>query len=82
MCISVDLPDPDGPTIPVSSPLGKSIETSSQRVDGGLPLAEAATQVVAGDDRLGFDRRGHGATLTSRVGVVTGCDRACNRCAG
>ena len=49
-CISVDLPEPEGPTIAVSSPAGKSRRDAAQGVDRGLALAEAAAQVPAGDD--------------------------------
>ena len=50
MCISVDLPEPDGPMIAVKRPRSKSTRHAVERVDGGLPLAVAAAQVVCSDD--------------------------------
>ena len=50
MCISVDLPEPDGPMTATSSP-GCDVERdAAERVDGGLALAVAAGEVGGGDD--------------------------------
>ena len=47
MCISVDLPEPDGPMIAVRSPCGMSRETPCSACDGRLALAVDAGQVAA-----------------------------------
>ena len=44
MCISVDLPDPDGPMIAAKRPLGKLDAHARERVDGDLALAVAAAR--------------------------------------
>ena len=41
-CISVDLPEPDGPMIAVKRRAGKLDADAVERVDGGLALAEDA----------------------------------------
>ena len=46
MCISVDLPEPEGPMIAVKRSRSKSTLTSRQRVDGGVALAVAAADVA------------------------------------
>ena len=51
-CISVDLPEPDGPMTATSSPCCTSSETPREGVDGGVARAVAAGQVAGGDDRL------------------------------
>ena len=49
MCMSVDLPEPDGPMIAVSSP-GTIVERdAAQRIDGRVALAVAARDLVRGD---------------------------------
>ena len=48
--MSVDFPEPDGPMTAVSLPRGDVERDAAQRVDGGVALAEAAGQVVRGDD--------------------------------
>ena len=50
MCISVDLPDPDGPMIAVNDPRVELDGHAAQRVDGGVALAEALGDLVAADD--------------------------------
>ena len=42
MCISVDLPEPDGPMIAVNVPALEVDAHAAQRVDGAGALAEAA----------------------------------------
>ena len=44
MCISVDLPEPDGPMTAVSLPRLDLERDAAQRVDGRLALAVAARQ--------------------------------------
>ena len=51
-CISVDLPDPDGPMIAVSAPAGKLDGDAVERGHRGLALAEHAAKVGGADDRL------------------------------
>ena len=51
MCISVDLPEPDGPMIAAKRAPGKPTVTSDERVHGGLALAVAAAQILGLDDR-------------------------------
>ena len=46
MCISVDLPEPDGPMTAVSRPRGDVDGHAAQRVDGGVALAVAADDVA------------------------------------
>ena len=53
MCISVDLPEPDGPMTAVRRPCGDVERDAAQRVDGGVALAVAADDVAGGDDGLG-----------------------------
>ena len=56
MCISVDLPEPDGPMTATSSPGATSSRDAAQRVDRGLALAVAARQLTCLDRRaLGHD---------------------------
>ena len=50
MCISVDLPEPDGPMTAVRRPAAMSTRDAAQRVDGGVALAVAADDVAGGDD--------------------------------
>ena len=45
MCISVDLPEPDGPMTAVNWPRGNVDGDAAQRVDGGVTLAVAAGDV-------------------------------------
>ena len=52
MCMSVDLPEPDGPMIAVKRAGGEADGDAVERVDRGLALAVAAAQVGGGDDRL------------------------------
>ena len=68
MCISVDLPEPDGPMTATSSP-GLDVERdAAKRVDGGLALAEAAGEVVGlTTGAVEFMR----PSLPSRVGPAT-----------
>ncbi len=50
MCMSVDLPEPDGPMTAVSL-RGRDVERdAAQRVDRGVSAAVAAGDVVRGDD--------------------------------
>ena len=51
MCISVDLPDPDGPITAVSLPLITSTETPCSACTAVSPCAVAARDARAGDDR-------------------------------
>ena len=51
MCISVDLPEPEGPMIAVRLPLLEPEADAAQRVDGGRVLAVAPGD-VGGDDDL------------------------------
>ena len=53
MCMSVDLPEPDGPMTAVRRPRGDVERDAAQRVDGGVALAVAAHDVAGGDDGLG-----------------------------
>ena len=53
MCISVDLPEPDGPMIAAKRPRSNGHGHAVERVDGGVALAVAAVQVDGGHDRLG-----------------------------
>ena len=53
MCMSVDLPEPDGPMIAVNVPRAKSTDDAAQRVDGGGALAVALREVRAADDARG-----------------------------
>ena len=50
MCISVDLPEPDGPMTAVSWPRGDVDGDAAQRVDGGVALAVAADEAGGLDD--------------------------------
>ena len=50
MCMSVDLPEPDGPMTAVRRPRGDVDRDAAQRVDGGVALAVAADDVAGGDD--------------------------------
>ena len=52
MCMSVDLPEPEGPMIAVSSPLATSSETPLERVDGSVPFSVAPGQLMGDDDGL------------------------------
>ena len=52
MCISVDLPEPDGPMTAVSRPRAMSTRDAAQRVDRGVALAVAAHDVAGRDDGL------------------------------
>ena len=51
-CISVDLPEPDGPMIAVSRPRGEADGDAVERPHGGLALAEDAAEVRGADDRV------------------------------
>ena len=46
MCISVDLPEPDGPMTAVRRPAGDVDRDAAQRVDGRVALAVAAHDVA------------------------------------
>ena len=50
MCISVDLPEPDGPITAVSLPRSTLERDAAQRVDGGVSFAETARQLMRLDD--------------------------------
>ncbi len=50
MCISVDLPEPDGPITAVSSPRATVSVDAAEGVDGGVALAVAAAELGRGDD--------------------------------
>ena len=52
MCISVDLPEPDGPMIAAKRDCGEVDGDVRQGVDGGLALAVAAAQILCLDERL------------------------------
>ena len=52
MCISVDLPEPDGPIIAVKRAAGNATATSPSASTGGLALAVATAQSRSLDDRL------------------------------
>ena len=56
MCISVDLPEPDGPMIAVSSPAAHVERDAAERVDRRVALAVAARQVVRCDSDGGLRR--------------------------
>ena len=49
MCISVDLPEPDGPITATSWPCSTSSDDAAQRVDGRRPLAVAPFDVASLD---------------------------------
>ena len=51
MCISVDLPDPDGPITAVAFAGAISTVTPAQRVDRGVAFSVSARHVVRDDDR-------------------------------
>ena len=57
MCMSVDLPEPDGPMTAVRRPSGDVDRDAAQGVDRGVALAVAADDVAGADDR---GRRGRG----------------------
>src|SRR3954451_10988016 len=66
MCISVDLPESDGPITAVRRPAAISTETprggalagdAARRAAGGVALAVAAHYAGGGDDRRGDRRR-------------------------
>ena len=57
MCISVDLPEPDGPMTAVRRPSAMSTRDAAQGVDGGVALAVAADDVARGDDGVRGDER-------------------------
>ena len=50
MCISVDLPEPDGPMTAVSWPRGDLERHAAQGVDGRVALAVLAHDVRGGHD--------------------------------
>ena len=50
-CMSVDLPEPDGPMIAVNWPAGNEIDDAAERVHRGLPLTVGAVEVGRGRDR-------------------------------
>ena len=58
MCISVDLPEPDGPMIAVSWPCAMSSETPRSASHGGVAVAVAAGDAGGGHDRGGRARSG------------------------
>ena len=52
MCMSVDLPEPDGPMI-AAKRAGREVDgDAGQGIDGGLALAVAAAQILRLDERL------------------------------
>ena len=51
MCISVDLPEPEGPITAVSLPFVDPERDAAQRVDCGVAFAVPARDVVGDDDR-------------------------------
>ena len=51
MCISVDLPEPDGPMTAVSAPRRDRDRDATQRVDRGVALRRTAASVLRDDDR-------------------------------
>ena len=53
MCISVDLPEPDGPMTAVRRPRGDVDRDAAQGVDGGVAVAVAADDVAGRDDGFG-----------------------------
>ena len=53
MCMSVDLPEPDGPMTAVSRPRAMSSETPRRASTAVSPLAVAADDVASRDDGLG-----------------------------
>ena len=53
MCISVDLPEPDGPITATSLRALNGERDAAERVDGGLALAVAAGHVLGADDWRG-----------------------------
>ena len=53
MCMSVDLPEPDGPMTAVRLAAGDVERDAAQRVDRGVALAVAAHDVASRDDGLG-----------------------------
>ena len=59
MCMSVDLPEPDGPITAVSSPSGTLDRDAAESVDGRVACAVAPRHVARDDD---------GAVLTSLCG--------------
>ena len=52
MCISVDLPEPDGPMIALKRPRSNPTLTPGERVNRGVALSIAAVDVRRGDDRI------------------------------
>ena len=56
MCISVDLPEPDGPITAANWPGGDVEGDAAQGIDGGVALAVAAGDVTGGDDGGGGRR--------------------------
>ena len=51
-CISVDLPEPEGPMIAARRPAWRSDGHLVERAHGGLALAEHSAQLNGADDRL------------------------------
>ena len=51
MCISVDLPEPDGPITAVSLPRSIVERDAAERVDRRFAFAVAPSQVARADDR-------------------------------
>ena len=71
MCISVDLPEPDGPMTAVSSPARDLERDAAERVDGRVPLPVAAVQPLCRDDGAVRFRIAH-RLLPGRVTVCPG----------
>ena len=66
MCISVDLPEPEGPMTAVSRPLGDLERDAAERVHRGIALA------VAADDAAAETTGGRGPPLPPDSGTASG----------
>ena len=54
-CISVDLPDPDGPMIAVNEPLAMATETSSTATTGASPVVKTFLRCWVPHAGIGMD---------------------------
>ena len=59
-CISVDLPEPDGPMMATNSPAWSDDGHAAQRVDGGVAAAVTPADVTGSSDRDGVVGPGGG----------------------
>ena len=67
MCISVDLPEPDGPMIALKRPRSKPDAHAGQRVHGGVALSVAAVDVHRGHDRIHAAQSGRPRLASVRI---------------